>query len=115
MKSGAIRVGNLVRKIAARVNLELIFWCAALAAPLFINPYEKMSLDFCLFHSLGINFCPGCGLGRALALLYRGDLAASFMTHPLAILFVAIIGSRIVTLIRMSVENSNHRIGVNHV
>lgn len=115
MKSGAIRVGNLVRKIAARVKLELIFWCAALAAPLFINPYEKMSLDFCLFHSLGIDFCPGCGLGRALALLYRGDLTASFMTHPLAVFFVFVICFRIMALFNKSVENSNHRIGVNHV
>ena len=114
MNSGAIGVGQLVREILGRIRLELVAWCGLLLAPLFINPSAGNYPSLCLFHALGIDFCPGCGLGRALALLYRGDIAASFLTHPLAIVFVAIISLRIVTLIRMLVDNSNQRIGVSH-
>lgn len=114
MKSGAIIVGNVVRKFAASINLELIFWCGGLVAPFFVNPYDENPASFCLFHNLGIDVCPGCGLGRALALLYRGDLISSFMTHPLAIFFVLITGFRIITLVGKSVENFNQRIGVSH-
>lgn len=114
MKSGALRVGRVIRKFAGNFSLELFAWCGLLLAPLFINPSVGNYPSICLFHALGIEFCPGCGLGRALALLYRGDLISSFMTHPLAIFFVLITGFRIITLVGKSVENFNQRIGVSH-
>ncbi len=114
MKSGALRVGKVIRIFAGKVNLELLAWCGVLVAPLFVNPNDASPVSFCLFHNLGIDYCPGCGLGRALALLYRGDLISSFMTHPLAIFFVLITGFRIITLVGKSVENFNQRIGVSH-
>lgn len=40
----------------------------------------------CAFRLCTGHACPGCGLSRSLAALFRGDIRASFDYHPLAIL-----------------------------
>jgi hypothetical protein len=39
--------------------------------------------SLCPLHNLGITFCPGCGLGRSISLIFQGDFLASFRMHPL--------------------------------
>ncbi|RMH82168.1 MAG: DUF2752 domain-containing protein [Calditrichaeota bacterium] len=72
---------------------------AGLAALAFLDPTGESHFSLCLFKHLGIEVCPGCGLGHAIAYLYRGEIAASFQAHPLGIPAVGILLSRIVTLI----------------
>lgn len=53
---------------------------------------------FCLFNRSGVDFCPGCGLGRSMSLAMRGSLTASFKMHPAGILAIFILLYRIVTI-----------------
>lgn len=43
----------------------------------------------CLFYELTGLYCPGCGSGRAIASLLRGELRAAFSYNPLAVLLGA--------------------------
>ncbi len=76
-------------------RLEAIFWIAGLVLVAVADPTRAPSLTVCplahLGEMLGFAICPGCGLGRAVAWLARGDLAASFSMHPLAIPAVGIL------------------------
>ena len=45
--------------------------------------------DLCVFHRLTGWDCPGCGMGRSLALLIQGRWRDSWNMHPLGGLFVA--------------------------
>lgn len=81
-----------------RKNSELMAWTFALTIPFFIDPAATNHFTICLFHHLGFNNCPGCGLGRSIAWLYRGELNHSVQTHFLAIPTVILLGYRILQL-----------------
>jgi Protein of unknown function (DUF2752) len=108
---------NVMKKILAFISApyrrEILFWAAALIAPAFINP-AKPHLSFCPFKNIGIDFCPGCGLGRAIALFYHGDIVGSFLCHPLGIIAVIIISLRIISLINKSLGLTGLRMGEYH-
>jgi hypothetical protein len=61
---------------------------------------------FCLFSRAGVEFCPGCGLGRSMALAFRGQLTASLYMHPAGILAIFIILYRIVSI---QIRNHNYK------
>jgi hypothetical protein len=88
-----IYITGLLRK----ANMELFFWIAALLLLAFLNPYSEQ-VSLCPLKFLGFHYCPGCGLGRSIALLFRGRIAESFNMHPFGFFAVAIIGYRIVQL-----------------
>lgn len=71
-----------MRSYIRRVPLEAVFWGAALGAAASIDP-QSAGLNLCLLEHLGLP-CPGDGLGRGIALLARGQFAASWAMHPLA-------------------------------
>ena len=81
-----------------RKNSELLAWLIALTIPFFIDPAASDHFTICLFHHLGFEHCPGCGLGRSIAWLYRGEITQSFETHFLAIPAVCMLGYRILQL-----------------
>ena len=86
-------------------NLELIMWTFALTYLLFINPYELNHFSFCVFNMIGIDFCPGCGIGRSISMIYKGDFLGSINMHPLGIFALTIIFHRIVTLLQRNKLN----------
>lgn len=88
---------RIIEYIFRPYRLEMLLWSVALFVPIFIDP-NRQHASFCLFHNLGIDFCPGCGLGRSLAFLYRGDITHSFLSHPLGIIVFGILLFRIITL-----------------
>jgi len=85
---------------ASRALLEAAMWAAGLIALACTDPAQEGLLDLCVFRWIGLERCPGCGLGHAVAFLFRGELAASFQAHPLGGFAVAVLGTRIVTLVR---------------
>jgi hypothetical protein len=98
---------NVIKQWYARIPLELLLWIAALAAIFSIQPYDTAAFSLCPLDMLGIEGCPGCGLGRAMNLLARGEFLASWSLHPLAgLAYVAII-HRIWTLSKQ-VKNTTH-------
>jgi hypothetical protein len=88
------------RKIIRLIEWEALIWFSGLVYLLFTNPYYTEHISICPYKNLGINFCPGCGLGRAIAYLFHGDILNSFNTHPLAIPALILIIIRIVQLLR---------------
>jgi hypothetical protein len=86
-------------------NLEAIMWSIALLYLTFINPYELNHFSFCLFNIIGIDFCPGCGIGRSISMIYHGDFLGSLKMHPLGIFALGVIFYRIVTLLQKNKLN----------
>lgn len=91
-------------KALKTIPLEAWMWIVALSYLVFINPYEPQVFSFCPFHNLGVDFCPGCGLGRSIAFFYHGDFLNSLKTHPLGIAAFIIISHRIFILIRTNYQ-----------
>ena len=79
---------------------ELTFWVASLTLLALMPPGTDAHFSFCVFKLLGIDFCPGCGLGHSISYLFHGNLRASFSSHPLGLFAVIIILSRIYKLLQ---------------
>jgi hypothetical protein len=77
---------------------ESLFWMLSLITLLILSGWEKTP-GFCLWQMMGIDFCPGCGIGRAIGLLLRGDFQSSFQAHWLGIPALLTIAYRIFQLI----------------
>jgi hypothetical protein len=88
---------EIINQFFRRINFEVIAWCSALLILFFINPHQD-HYSFCLFHNLGIDFCPGCGLGRGINHLLHLNFSSAFNTHPLSYLAVPVLLHRIFKL-----------------
>ena len=86
-----------------KANLELFIWIAALLLLAFLNP-DSNQVSLCPLKFLGFHYCPGCGLGRSIALLFRGRFAESFAMHPLGSFAMVMIGFRIFQLGRTTLQ-----------
>ena len=93
---------KILSKTARLIPLEAWIWIAGLIYLFFINPYQPQTFTLCPFHNLGLDFCPGCGLGRSIAFFYHGDILHSLKAHPLGMAGLAIIIYRIYFLIKMN-------------
>lgn len=101
MKKSFLKIFNIIKIIP----LEAYMWMAALIYLFFIDPYQTQHYSLCLFNNLGIEFCPGCGIGRSISMLYRGDLMHSLKMHPLGLFALLMILLRIYKLIKNSLNN----------
>jgi len=81
-----------------QLHREALMWgCALVWLGLFAN-LEQPGWSLCPLHALGLDFCPGCGLGRSIGLALRGQFAASWARHPLGLFALAVLVSRIFSL-----------------
>ena len=87
-------------KIILQQYGELVFWTVALILLATLNPTQKDSFSLCLSGLVGIDHCPGCGLGRSISLLLQGKLSASFEMHPLGMFALSVILHRIYILVK---------------
>jgi len=85
-----------------RARFEAIVWISGLTLMAMMSPVDGHA-SFCPLKATGLDFCPGCGLGHAIAWLFRGDFSASFNAHPLGILAVVILVWRIISILRKPV------------
>lgn len=99
-----------LKKILHKVEWEAMMWLAALIYLLFIDPYETQHFTFCPYKNLGIEFCPGCGIGKSISLLYHLDIVNSFQTHPLGIIAFIIITFRFIHLIKLKYFNTKKEV-----
>jgi hypothetical protein len=60
--------------------LELVFWSAGLIILFFTDPHQH-HFGLCPLANLGIDWCPGCGLGRSIAAIFDGEIKESFNYH----------------------------------
>jgi hypothetical protein len=87
----------LIKKLFFKY-FELIFWIAALIALAICDPAQPAHFSLCPFKLLGITWCPGCGIGHAIAFLFHGDIARSIDAHWFGIPALGIILWRIIVL-----------------
>jgi hypothetical protein len=99
MKIGDRR--SVLHRLPQALPLEAVVWLAGLTFLLWLDPASgaRQGPDLCLAHRLGIPFCPGCGLGRSIALALDGRPIDSFLTHPLGMPALAVLLARIVQLL----------------
>ncbi len=94
-----------------RVPLEAAVWTLGLVALAFADPHAPDAATLCPFHHVGawagealgigaVSVCPGCGLGRSIAALWRGDVVLSWALHPLGVPAVGVLAARAVSLVR---------------
>lgn len=101
-----------------KLPLELVFWIVALVLLATANPGGH-HYTLCPLANLGIDWCPGCGLGRSITLLFHGQWMQSFNQHWLGAPAVMIIVYRIAQLAKNEWRKRNLTIkisgGINHV
>jgi len=86
-----------------RIPLEALVWLTGLLFLAVFNTDSHFSL--CPLQNAGLTFCPGCGLGRSISLLFQGQISASFQTHPLGICALIILSFRIINLTKQYIQN----------
>ncbi len=89
-----------MRRIISRVNWELAAWVAGLAYLAMVRPHAGLP-DFCVFRWMGLERCPGCGLGAAVSHLLHGELRESWERHWLGVPALVVLLMRIVQLIKL--------------
>lgn len=78
------------------VPFEALIWICGLSALAMWSGETHFTL--CPLKNAGLDICPGCGLGRSIALLFHGEFAASLRAHPLGLFAVIVLSFRIVNL-----------------
>ncbi len=86
--------------------VELSFWVLALALLATANP-SAHHFTLCPLANLGIDWCPGCGLGRSITAIFNGDFKSSFQQHWFGIPALLIIIYRIYQLGKKLINHSN--------
>jgi len=100
IRTAGIYVGKAIR----RFPLEAICWFIALLV-LALSETDNHHFSLCPLQNAGLTFCPGCGLGRSVTLLFQGDLIASLKMHPLGIFAVIVLSFRIVDLTKQYLQH----------
>jgi len=86
---------------------ELIFWALALVMLGVATPIEHGDIhhfSLCPLANMGIDWCPGCGLGRSITQLLHGNFAESREHHWFGLPALLIIVYRIVELILLNIK-----------
>lgn len=68
---------------------------------------EASGFSLCFLESIGIDFCPGEGFGRSVALFFRGNILASLQMHPLGVAGTVIIMHRIYSIFKRNRSLTN--------
>jgi hypothetical protein len=87
-----------------RIPIEAIVWTSGLAFLAWIDSGND-HFSLCFLKNAGFDFCPGCGLGRSISLLFHGQLYDSLQAHPLGIFAVIVLSFRIVNLTKLYFRN----------
>lgn len=81
-----------------RRYFELAAWISGLILMALMDPGTDAHYSLCFFKFIGINYCPGCGLGHSISYLFHGHFKESFNAHPLGLFAVVMILCRIYQL-----------------
>ena len=89
-------------KIISSLGFESAVWIIGLIFLAFINNPADVHFTLCPFANLGLEFCPGCGLGNSISFLFHGELSNSFSSHPLGSITLIILLTRIIRLFKFN-------------
>jgi hypothetical protein len=86
-----------------RYPFEALIWSTGLLILALFDTSGHFTL--CPLKNAGLEFCPGCGLGKSISLLFQGELSVSLKTHPLGIFALFILSFRIIILLKQYFQN----------
>lgn len=81
-------------------NSEAFIWSAAIILLFFINISGESHFTLCPLKNIGLDFCPGCGLGSSIHHLLHLNFQDSYNAHPLGIFAVIILIHRIGVILK---------------
>lgn len=96
---------NLITGFFNLLNPEALIWVSGLIALAFINAGGSSHFTICPLKNIGIDFCPGCGLGKSIHYLLHLEIEQSLTAHPLGIFAFAVLVRRIYELMKQSLIN----------
>ena len=88
---------------------EAVIWSSALVALFFMDPGSGISL--CPFKALGINWCPGCGIGHSIHYTLHFRFGAAWREHPLGIAATAVLIWQTIKSLPITNKNNNYEPG----
>ena len=95
------------------IGLEAAIWIGALLYLAFLHTPGETHFTICPINNLGFDFCPGCGLGNSISLIFQGEIYNSFLSHPLGLLALTVLIIRIIQLIKNNWSNYGKHITTN--
>lgn len=87
-----------------RFPIEALVWAAGLIV-LAVADAGSPHFTVCPLGNAGLDFCPGCGLGRSVSHALHGDLRESLQAHPLGIFAIIVLSFRIANLTKLYIRN----------
>jgi hypothetical protein len=90
--------------------IELTAWVGAFFLFAFLSPSPQPHFNLCPLDAMGLEFCPGCGLGRSVTYLFHGHFSESWHMHYLGIPAAAMLGGRIIYLFRRIIKNQKRQL-----
>src|SRR5690554_4348265 len=87
-------------------HIEWIAFTLGILALAFMDP-ETSGTSFCLFNFMGIEFCPGDGLGHSISYTFRADLESAFKAHLFGPFALLILIFRIIHIWKIKFLNKN--------
>lgn len=100
IKSFILQQKNQIILFYKLLSLEGIVWLVSLIYLATLSDTTEQHFTICPLSNLGIEHCPGCGLGKSVSLILHGHFIESFDFHWLGIPALLIIVYRISQLIR---------------
>lgn len=100
--------------LRSAIPLEAAIWMGGLIL-LALTDSALEHVGICPLSRLGLDFCPGCGLGRSVSLLLHGDIAGSLSIHPLGIPAALILTGRVLVLLRNGFRRPPFPVPTHHV
>ena len=100
------RAGALFQAFRHHGYLEALIWIGGLLYLAMINPGAGGHFNLCILRILGFEYCPGCGLGRAVSYMLHGDFLLSWQTHPLGGVAVVILIGRVFSIAKRSINRT---------
>ena len=95
------------------IGLEAAIWIGALLYLAVLHTPTGTHFAICPFNNFGFDFCPGCGLGNSISLIFQGEIYNSFLSHPLGLLALTVLIIRIIQLIKNNWSNYGKHITTN--
>jgi hypothetical protein len=87
---------------------EALVWFIGLISLAWLTPGPN-HFTICPFNHLGLDFCPGCGLGTSVSYFLHGEVSASLDAHPLGIIAFFILLFRILELTKHHLKTHGTR------
>ena len=107
--TGALILVKTAVRFVSTFPREAVVWAAGLLMLAFADPGDQQHVTICPVALSGVEWCPGCGLGRSVSFLFKGSVIESFNAHPLGLFAVIVLSFRIYQLTKAHLKSYGTR------